>query len=393
MLSKKLTILVAIYNVEKYLDKCLSSLSNISPDIALIYLIDDGSTDQSSNICNKFVSKFSHFRYFKKYNGGLVSVRKFGFNLVKTKYVAFVDGDDWIEEGYYEQLLKHALKNSVDFVAAGHKEEKDGLVYEISLNYFKSGFYENENLKSIIFSKFLSKGSFYRPGIYTYLWSKIFDVDYIKPFIVSVPNQITMGEDAAIFIPAVLNSSKIFISDAIGYHYVQHNKSITKTSYDQNMEYKNIKVLYNYLKNITQEHKFKYLKSQLDDYINSLIFARCWTVHSSSDFPLWPYRILCKSFNYLKIIGSGNYYTHLFKFFYFKKTYLNMKIKLINTDDLLFLKKCYLEDIFLVAQFAPEKRNYIVNKLINHGILPNKIYTPDIANEYLKKNNINIDNY
>ena len=82
MLSKKLTILVAIYNVEKYLDKCLSSLSNISPDIALIYLIDDGSTDQSSNICNKFVSKFSHFRYFKKYNGGLVSVRKFGFNLV-----------------------------------------------------------------------------------------------------------------------------------------------------------------------------------------------------------------------------------------------------------------------------------------------------------------------
>lgn len=94
----EISIIVPIYNVEKYIFKCLESIVNQSFTDFEVILVDDGSTDNSSIICNKFVTEDSRFKYFYKNNGGLSDARNYGLNYAKGKYVVFIDSDDFIEK-------------------------------------------------------------------------------------------------------------------------------------------------------------------------------------------------------------------------------------------------------------------------------------------------------
>ncbi len=112
------SIIVPIYNVEEYIEKCICSiLSQNFKDFELI-LIDDGSTDNSYNICNSYAQKHKNIVLCNKQNGGVSSARNYGLNLAKGEYVIFIDSDDFISPDYFEKL-QASITPTTDYLFSG----------------------------------------------------------------------------------------------------------------------------------------------------------------------------------------------------------------------------------------------------------------------------------
>ena len=113
----KVSVIVPIYNVEKYLSKCLNSLVNQTLDDIEIILVNDGSTDNSGIIAKEYKDKYTEkIIYLEKENGGLSDARNFGIPYAKGEYIAFLDSDDYIEEEAYEKMYEKAKKEDADYI-------------------------------------------------------------------------------------------------------------------------------------------------------------------------------------------------------------------------------------------------------------------------------------
>jgi glycosyltransferase involved in cell wall biosynthesis len=122
-----ISIIVPIYNTEKYLHRCIDSiLAQTFTDFELI-LVDDGSTDGCPRICDEYASKDSRIKVIHKANEGVAAARKTGFEATRGEYIGWVDSDDWIEMEMYEVLYSNACKHNADLVICGFfREIKNG---------------------------------------------------------------------------------------------------------------------------------------------------------------------------------------------------------------------------------------------------------------------------
>jgi len=118
MENELISIVVPIYNVENYLRMCLDSIQNQTYQNFECLLINDGSPDNSADICREYLAKDARFRYFEKENGGSSSARNFGIERSEGEYVTFVDSDDWLEHDAL-QLLYDALKKENADISIG----------------------------------------------------------------------------------------------------------------------------------------------------------------------------------------------------------------------------------------------------------------------------------
>ncbi|WP_286265536.1 glycosyltransferase family 2 protein [Thalassotalea atypica] len=117
------SLIVPIYNVEKYLNECLDSLVHQSDENFEVILVDDGSTDTSGDIAKQFEREHAEiFRYYYKENGGLSDARNYGLSVAKGKYVAFLDSDDYLAKGTIEVLKKQLATEAVDIICFGMRE-------------------------------------------------------------------------------------------------------------------------------------------------------------------------------------------------------------------------------------------------------------------------------
>ena len=105
-----ISVIVPIYNVEKYLIKCIESIINQTYKDLEIILVDDGSTDSSGKICDEFATKDNRIKVIHKKNGGLSSARNIGLDICKGNYISFIDSDDYIELDMYEKMIKIIVK-------------------------------------------------------------------------------------------------------------------------------------------------------------------------------------------------------------------------------------------------------------------------------------------
>lgn len=110
-----ISVIVPVYNVEKFLDRCILSLQRQTYNNLEILLIDDGSSDQSGVICDKYASEDSRIQVVHKSNGGPSSARNEWLRRCSDDYIAFVDSDDWVESSLYETLLKLAKKSYFNY--------------------------------------------------------------------------------------------------------------------------------------------------------------------------------------------------------------------------------------------------------------------------------------
>ncbi len=106
-----ISIIVPVYNIELYIDECLSSIIKQTYKNIEIIIVNDGSTDNSLKVCKKYKSKDNRIKIFSKSNGGLSSARNYGIEKSKGKYISFIDGDDTVDKKYIETLYKCIVKD------------------------------------------------------------------------------------------------------------------------------------------------------------------------------------------------------------------------------------------------------------------------------------------
>ena len=120
--DNKISVIVSIYNVEKYVEKSIQSIRNQTYKNLEIILVDDGATDQSGSICDKYAKGDSRIQVLHKKNGGLSSARNAGIAVATGEYIAFVDGDDWIDANMYEDMLRAIQMYDADLAICNYKE-------------------------------------------------------------------------------------------------------------------------------------------------------------------------------------------------------------------------------------------------------------------------------
>ncbi len=146
------SVIVPIYNTEKYLKQCLDSIRNQTLTDIEIIMIDDGSTDGSAKISNEYVVDDERFSYYHKENEGLAAARQDGMERAKGKYIAFVDSDDWIEPNMYERMYLEAVRNDADIVFCNCYKDQA----EENKICLEPGVYERNDIKERILSRTLA---------------------------------------------------------------------------------------------------------------------------------------------------------------------------------------------------------------------------------------------
>ena len=189
----KLSIIVPVYNAKKYLKKCIDSiLKQTYTDFELI-LIDDGSTDNSGEICDEYAKANSNIRVIHKENEGLVAARKTGLQNALGEYIGFVDSDDYIDEGMYETLMKPIEKNNADISIGGLVSVNENGVLNELFNKFAEGFYDKKRMTEEVFPKMLYHSGFINYGIIPGVVVKVFKKSVLEKGIAKVDNRIKMG--------------------------------------------------------------------------------------------------------------------------------------------------------------------------------------------------------
>lgn len=210
----KVSIIVPIYNSEKYLKKCLTSLINQTLKEIEIILIDDGSTDKSLDIISKFAYKYDNIIYISKKNAGIGASRNYGVKKAKGKYVAFIDSDDYISKNFAEEMYNYCEENDLDMAVCDYY-----MIYE---NKNKKQIYKIDNFKitNIKDNKDILYKINYSP------WNKLYKKDMITKNNIIFPTDLKY-EDTPFVMNALMKSNRIGkLNKALNY-YVIHNNSQT----------------------------------------------------------------------------------------------------------------------------------------------------------------------
>ena len=132
---KKVSVIVPVYNVDKYLDKCLDSLVNQTLKDIEIIIVNDGSKDDSEKIIKKYQKKYPEIiKAYKKSNGGLSDARNYGLKYASGNYIAFVDGDDYVDINMFSKMYNYAKENKLDIVVCDTMMQEENNTYALKSN-------------------------------------------------------------------------------------------------------------------------------------------------------------------------------------------------------------------------------------------------------------------
>ncbi|OBR63544.1 hypothetical protein A7K91_06205 [Paenibacillus oryzae] len=232
-MDKLISIVVPIYNVEPYIRQCIESILSQTYKNIEIILVNDGSTDGCGKICDEYASSDSRIKVIHQNNKGLVSARKAGISIAKGEYVGAVDGDDWIEPQMYEALLLLAYTSGAAVVDSGIIDTYSvGDDYSESYRFsnFNEGYYCGEDFERSIIPKLMYTGSFFKQGIYPYIFSKLIKREVLFEYQMQVNESSFMGEDASCIYPSIVKSESLYVTHQCFYHYRVVYNSLKRTS-------------------------------------------------------------------------------------------------------------------------------------------------------------------
>lgn len=223
-----LSIIVPVYNVEPYLSECLDSILGQTFTDFEVLLIDDGSTDGSSALCDNYAKKDGRIRCFHKENGGHMSARQTGFRQATGKYIAFVDSDDWIDPAMYNRMCRCAVESDPDIVCCNYTAVTPKKRIERQ-DVCPPGFYNREQLEEKVWPRMLFSGTFFHYGVSPSLCNKLFRKSLLEKYLFQVPLSLKLGEDSLAVYGCLLEaSSACFLSESF-YYYRSSGSSLTHT--------------------------------------------------------------------------------------------------------------------------------------------------------------------
>lgn len=275
-MSNLFSVIVPIYNKEKYIKECIDSIINQSfLDYELI-LVDDGSTDNCSKIVDEYANNDSRIKVIHKSNGGLVSARKEGTKLATGEYVVCVDADDYIKKDYLLNISKEIGINHSDIVCMGYSELSNNSIKEVDIDYRK-GFYSKQNIINEIYPSLIQRSD--TKHFPVNIWAKAYKRELYKDIQLNVSNDVKIGEDGVVSIPYIYKSNSLSIINDYSYVYRKNDDSMTSF----------ISVLQtDYPKIVTNEY-LKYFdintydfKEQIDRFLIHQLFTMCLSQFNSN---------------------------------------------------------------------------------------------------------------
>lgn len=373
-----ISVIVPIYMIDRYLGICIESIINQTYQNLEIILVDDGSKDRCSEICDLYASKDSRIKVLHKSNGGLVSARKAGLRESNGEYISYVDGDDWIGPGFIEGLYTAAYSCGADMVCAGQSRDLFAQSAHFT-NRIPSGIYEGKNLE-FLWENMISCGSYYRQGITTYVWNKLFKREILLQPQSMVDNKISIGEDAAVTYPALMNSKRVAVVDNVSYHYRQREDSMLKQRASFADEAQKLNYLYEYMKGWAERISPKYrIKSQIIDYVLSICIMRSGGRLPHDTFSTFDMKYYGKN---VVIYSAGTFGQQLVN--RFKETDHCQVVSWID-DDYWEYRRCCLDvdpiesiaklayDYVLIAAVDMEIAEKVSNRLLDYGVSRERI--------------------
>ncbi len=310
MKEVEISVIVCIHNIEPYLPKCIDSLLVQSFTNFELILVDNGSPDNCPEICDKYASSDNRIIVIHKENEGLLSARKAGLEMAKGKYIAYVDGDDWVDIFYLDTLHNMAKANDADMVVTGYFKEFDGKIETI--RPISPGIFDKNQIGLEILPNAMYNGRFCEHGISTYVWNKLFKKELLDEILFKVPNKIVMGEDAAITYTYLSIAKKLVISRIPLYYYRQRSDSIIKSIENPKIEYYRLGLLANFLKTaLANTLDEKNLNRQITFYLYAQILVRSGGMINDNSENIYfnPFNVSQNS--KIAVYSSGSFGQHL----------------------------------------------------------------------------------
>ena len=219
--SPQISVIIPIYNVERYLRQCIDSiLAQTFTDFELL-LIDDGSPDGCPAICDEYAEKDARIRVFHKQNGGVTSARNKGLDNAKGNWIIYIDGDDWIEPTYVEELYNEAINNEADIAICAFR-----FVYEDGSSVIEHPTIWDDNKQASL--------NRYIASIWTTACGSIQKSSLYKDNGVQSPKDLTFCEDFHLIVRLCYFADKVVSIDKPLYNYRQQPSSILhSTSFEK----------------------------------------------------------------------------------------------------------------------------------------------------------------
>lgn len=240
--SSGVSVIVPVYNEERHLNRCVDSILKQTHAELEIILVDDGSQDDSGNICDEYRKKDKRVKVIHKENGGLISAWKAGVAVSSAPFLCFVDSDDWIEPDMVAEMAKHIRHTGKEIVCCNHvidRETKRGMISSSRKHGLPAGRYMRQELEREVFPCLLGNES--RP-ISMSRCMKLISRKLIEDNLSYCNEAIRMGEDVNIILPAILDAESIVIMEEAYYYHYYFNTASMVHKYDENL-WKNIDLL------------------------------------------------------------------------------------------------------------------------------------------------------
>lgn len=215
-----ITVVIPVYNVEQYLERCIQSVLDQTYKGYKVILIDDGSTDRSGTICDYYANEHDNFLVLHRKNGGLSEARNCSYQFLDTKYVTFIDSDDYIDDYYLERMISVFRATKADVVIMGDMPFYEGKEHNSKFNSSNSiyEFDAEEALRKML----------YGDGINPCACGKGFDSELVKRHLFPKGK---IYEDLATTYKMLGDAQKIEVIDCYPYHYLQRRGSIRHSAW------------------------------------------------------------------------------------------------------------------------------------------------------------------
>jgi glycosyltransferase involved in cell wall biosynthesis len=278
------SIIVPVYNVEKYLDRCVQSVIHQSVRDWELILIDDGSPDRCPQMCDDYAEQDKRIKVVHQENGGPSNARNAGIARAEGRYLLFLDPDDWMVEDALSRLAMLPLADMdlcfTDYIERyGDKETYKKAFNRGLINFEQDDVYDKSNLELAITYLYRDKGC---TAVVGAVWAVVYRTDFLKDNAILFPWNTSLIEDRAFLLKCLSFTDRVFYKSVAFIKYYMNMESVTTMPYDGKTDYV-IKIfdrLRAYIKTIPQEKSQTDLSGQFD-WVILMVFL--WRIADSAD--------------------------------------------------------------------------------------------------------------
>jgi len=220
------SIIVPVYNVEKYISQCVDSILAQTYSNFEVILVDDGSKDRSPEICDKYAQIDSRVLVVHKENGGQNSAIKTGLQHANGEYLFFVDSDDWLEANALEMLYRLIKEHNADLSVGNAFRERD-CTYAFPLHNCEEGVYDRQKIEMLIFPDLLIRMTSSKFCVAPSRCGRLFKKELVLQVLKYCDEEIRLGEDKLLTFPYIMLCQKIAFTNVCLYHYRDNSASIS----------------------------------------------------------------------------------------------------------------------------------------------------------------------